>query len=218
MSDNHTQNEKEKPAKSRIPLMVAAALVLVLGGGVGAAAFLGVSNQRVYVENSTVQSQSIPLSATSAGTLEEVYVAVGDTIQPNTVVAKVGTQLVTSTVGGLVISANSNIGSAIAANTPVVTMIDPSQLRVDGALAEDKGLADVAVGDRAMFTVDAFPGKKFTGVVSEVSPTSVNSDVVFSVSDQRQEQKFDVKVAYDLSQYPELKNGMSAKIWVYKGK
>jgi multidrug resistance efflux pump len=95
-------------------------------------------------------------------------------------------------------------------------MIDPTQLRVDGQLEEDKGLADVAVGDRAIFTVDAFPGKTYDGVVSEISPTSHVADVVFQVSDQREEQIFDVKVAYDVSKYPELKNGMSAKIWVYK--
>jgi hypothetical protein len=31
-------------------------------------------------------------------------------------------------------------------------------------------------------------------------------------------QKFDVKVAYDQAQYPQLKNGMSARIWVYTSK
>jgi hypothetical protein len=87
---------------------------------------------------------------------------------------------------------------------------------VVGQLEEDKGLNDVAVGDSAKFTVDAFPGQTFYGVVSEVSPTDINSDVVFEVSDQREEQKFNVSVAYDLTKYPQLRNGMSAKIWVFK--
>ena len=47
-------------------------------------------------------------------------------------------------------------------------------------------------------------------------PTAESSDVVFTVSDQRQEQNFDVKIKFDTTLYPELKNGMSAKIWVYK--
>jgi multidrug resistance efflux pump len=196
--------------------MIAAAIVLIIGGGIGALAYIGVSNQRVYIETSTIQAPSTALSPTSTGVLNEVYVSVGDVIAPNTVVAKVGTQLITSTAGGLVITTNTNIGSQITAGTAVVTTVDPNQLRVNGQLQEDKGLADVAVGDRATFTVDAFPGKKYSGVVSEVSPTSRASDVVFQVSDQRQEQQFDVKVAYDLGAYPELKNGMSAKIWVYK--
>ena len=196
--------------------MVAAALVLVVGGGIGAIAYLTVANQTVYIENSTIQAPATTLTPIAAGTLMQVYVSVGDVILPNTVVAEVGTQLVTSTAGGLVISTDTNIGSQITPGTAVVTTIDPSQLRVDGQLQEDKGLADVVVGDRATFSVDAFPGKTYTGVVSEVSPTSRASDVVFQVSDQRQEQKFDVQVAFDLTKYPELKNGMSAKIWVYK--
>jgi multidrug resistance efflux pump len=189
-----------------------------VGGGVGALAYLGVADQRVYIEDSNVEAPSIPLAPTTAGTLQQVYVSVGQTIQPNTVVAQVGTQLITSTVGGLIISTNSNIGSQIPVGTAVVTMVDPTKLRVDGQLQEDKGLANVEVGDRAIFTVDAFPGKTYDGVVSEVSPTSQASDVVFQVSDQREEQDFDVYVAYDLSKYPELKNGMSAKIYVYKSK
>lgn len=213
----HTEpNPKADAAKSRVPLMIAAALVLVLGGGIAAASFLIVENQRVYIENSSIVAPSIPLAPTADGTLQQVYVGVGDTIAPNTVVAEVGTELIKSTIGGLVISTNTNIGSQVTSGTPIVTMIDPTQLRVDGKLQEDKGLADVSVGERATFTVDAFPGKKYDGVVSEVSPTSHASDVVFQVSDQREEQDFDVKVAFDLSKYPELKNGMSAKIWAYK--
>ncbi len=216
MADETTQIPEAKETKSRVPLMVAAALVLVVGGGIGAIAYLGVESQRVYIENSLVQAPSIALAPTTSDTLQQVYVSVGDTVQPNTVVAEVGTQLIKSTVGGLIISSDQDIGALITSGTPVVTMIDPTQLRVVGELEEDKGLADVAVGDRAIFTVDAFPGKTFDGVVSEVSPTSKASDVVFQVSDQREEQDFDVYVAYDLTKYPQLKNGMSAKIWVYK--
>ncbi len=217
--ETHTQEQthiQPEGTKSRIPLMVAAALVLVVAGGIGAAAYLLVSNQMVYIENSSVEAPMTVLSPTAAGTLMQVYVSVGDVISPNTVVAEVGTQLVTATAGGLVISTNTNIGTQITPGTAVVTTIDPTQLRVVGQLEEDKGLNNVAVGDSAKFTVDAYPGKTFYGVVSEVSPTDVNSDVVFQVSDQRQEQKFNVSVAYDLAKYPELRNGMSAKIWVFK--
>ena len=212
----NTEVTEENNPKSRIPLWGAAAFFLIGGGGVAAAAYLSVSNQRVYIENSNIQAPSIPLAPVAGGILQNVYVSVGDSIPANTVVAEVGTQLIKSTIAGLVITSNTNIGSLISPGTPVVTIVDPTQLRVDGQLQEDKGLADVSVGERAIFTVDAFPGKTYSGVVSEVSPTSHASDVVFQVSDQRQEQIFDVKVAYDIAKYPELRNGMSAKIWVYK--
>jgi hypothetical protein len=51
--------------------------------------------------------------------------------------------------------------------------------------------------------------------VDEVSPTSEQGSVVFDISDQRPTNQFDVYVRFDPSKYPELKNGMSARIWVY---
>ena len=66
----------------------------------------------------------------------------------------------------------------------------------------------------------SLPGKlsiSFTRVVNlGPTPTARSADVVFSISDQRAEQEFNVYVRYDINAYPELKNGMSAKIWVYK--
>ena len=58
--------------------------------------------------------------------------------------------------------------------------------------------------------------EQFKGVVDEVAPTSEQSDVVFNISDERPTNQFAVYVRFDPTQYPQLKNGMSAKIWVYK--
>ena len=202
-------------AKSRLPLMVAAGAVIVVGALIGVLAIFGVSSQRVEIDNSLVSAPEIALAPTTSGILKEVYVSAGDTIPANTVVAEVGTELVKSTSAGLVISTGNQIGSVVGPQAPVVTMIDPSQLRIVGQIDEDKGLSRIAVGDKVIFTVDAFGSKQFTGVVSEVSPTADNADVVFSISDKRAVQKFDVKVSYDVTQYPDIKNGMSARIWVY---
>ncbi len=218
-NENELKEEKvkiEAPPKSRVPLMVAAALVLVVGGGIAAVAYFAVSNQSVYIDQADIEAPQTALSPTTAGTLMQVYVSPGDTVAPDGVVAEVGTELIRSTAGGLVISIDNDIGATIAPGTAVVTMIDPTQLRVVGHLDENKGLANLVPGQRAMFTVDAFGSKQYEGVVDEVSPTAHAGDVVFSISDQRQTQTFDVKIAFDENSYPELKNGMSARIWVYK--
>ncbi len=51
-------------------------------------------------------------------------------------------------------------------------------------------------------------------MVEAVAPSSRTGDIVFSISDKRQEQEFEVRVSYDVAAYPELKNGMSAKMWI----
>jgi len=147
--------------------------------------------------------------------LRRVYVHEGDKVAPNTVGAQVGVELIKSTSGGLVVTVNNNICKQVGPQDSVVSMIDPSQLRVVGQVEEDKGLSSIKTGEPAIFTVDAFGGTQFTGVVDEVSPTSHNSDVVFNISDKRQVQPFVVKIRYDLAAHPDLRNGMSAKLWIY---
>jgi multidrug resistance efflux pump len=196
-------------------------MIFVLIAFVVAASFIGIVyldaiSKRVYVEKSGIEAPQIALSSTSGGILEELYVNTGDEISANSVVARVGNELVKSKDAGLVISRQNEIGKYFNPGESVVTMIHPSDLRVVGRLEEDKGLKDVKIGQRVVFEVDAFGTKQYEGVIDEVSPTSRSSDVVFSISDQRQENEFNVKARFNLSEYSELKNGMSAKMWIYK--
>jgi multidrug resistance efflux pump len=173
-------------------------------------------SSRIVIENSTVSAPQIDLSATVPGTLDEVYVNVGDQVLANTVLAKVGDQLIKSKTDGLIIDVKKDIGQLFGAGTPVVSMIDPSELRVVGQIDENKGLSDIVIGQPATFTVDAYGGTKFSGVVDEINPTSDNSSVVFDISDKRAVKQFDVKVRFNTVAHPEFKNGMSAKITIYK--
>jgi multidrug resistance efflux pump len=210
------KEEKEvKKLSDRLHLLSAiiAGLVVI---GAGIFIYLKISGGSIYIENSQVTADKIDLASPAGGTLNNVYVNEGDQVNADTVVAQVGNALVKSKVSGLIIFARQDIGKIVAPGETIVSEIDPNDLRVVGRLAEDKGLKNVSVGMAAVFTVDAFGGKKYDGVVDEVSPTSRAGDVVFSISDKRQEQEFNIKVRFDLTAYPELKNGMSAKLWVYQ--
>ena len=195
-------------------LLVILGLVFAIAATAGVFYFINAQN-RVSIDNSQVSATSIDLASGSGGKLEVVYVNEGDYIDANTVVARVGNELVKAKVSGIVIMARQDIGKIVSPGEKVVSIVNPYDLRVVGRLAEDKGLAKVSVGERATFTVDAFGSRKYVGVVDEVSPTSRAGDVVFSISDKRQAQEFNVKVRFDVSLYPELKNGMSAKLTVF---
>jgi multidrug resistance efflux pump len=194
-------------------ILVIVLLILALGGGIGA--YLIVTNQSVYIEKSTIEAPGIDLAPTTSGTLLNMYVKAGDSVTANEVVARIGNELVQTKIAGIVTKADATIGQQYNAGQTVVAMIDPTALRVVGQIDENKGLNRLAIGQYAVFTADAFGSEKFTGVVDEISPEAQSSDVVFQISDKRQEQIFDVKVRFDTTQYPELKNGMSAKLWVY---
>ena len=187
-------------------------ILIAIGGAI--MAYLAYSDRSIYIEKSDIESPEIDLAATAPGVLNDMLVKAGDTVTANEVVARVGDELIKSKIAGLVTKADATVGQSFAAGQTVVAMIDPTGLRVVGHLDENKGLDRVSVGEYATFTVDAFGSKKYSGVVDEVSPEARSGDIVFTISDQREEQVFDVKVRFDPTQYPELKDGMSARIWV----
>jgi multidrug resistance efflux pump len=213
------ENEKKDPAGSRGKLIIWVIGALLVIGGAGGGLYYYVSSKTVYIDLSQIQAPLINLSPTNSGVLQALYVKAGDTVTANEPVALVGNEVVEAQTAGEIVSVSNDIGQYMNTMTgqgTVATMIDPTQLRVVGNLDENKGLSDIQVGDAATFTVDAFGSQVFNGVVDEVSPTSEQSDVVFNISDQRPTNQFAVYVRFDPTQYPQLKNGMSAKIWVYK--
>lgn len=192
---------------------VIAAVIAACAGGL---AYWMVASSRVYIDTATIQAPLINLAPSQPGTLQEVYVQEGDVVNSDTVVARVGNELVKSKVAGIIVSVPETIGSQVNPNQPVATMIDPTQLRVVGKIDEDKGLNLIGVGERVEFTVDTFGSKTYTGVVDEVSPTSNQTGIVFNISDKRAVQQFNIKARFDYAAYPELKNGMSARMWIYQ--
>ncbi len=214
-SDNRTVTDGKAAKSSRKTAIVIAALVVAacaVGGGI----YWYVSLQTIYIDQSLVSAPIINLSPKASGLLQAVYVKEGDEVPANTAVAEVGNEIIDTTVAGRIISVDNTIGETVNSGQTVVSMIDPTQLRIVGHIDEDKGLSDIRVGDRAVFTVDALGSKQYEGVVDEVAPTSEQTSVVFNISTQRPTNQFDVYVRFDPSRYPELKNGMSARIWVYK--
>jgi multidrug resistance efflux pump len=215
MAEDFKQIEKGILNSTRNKIIAVIAVAVIILAAIGGLIYWSIVSSRTYVENSTISAPVINLSATG-GVLQEVFVNVGDTVQNSAPIARVGNQLIKANSDGQILSIDTNIGDNFAPGQTVATMIGPNDLRVVGQVQEDKGLADIKVGQAAIFTVDAFGSKEYSGIVDEISPTSNAGDIVFNISNTRQEQSFDVKIRFDVSQYPELKNGMSAKLWIYK--
>jgi multidrug resistance efflux pump len=199
--------------KRRLYVFGTPGVVIIVAGAI--AAYLILSAGRVSIDDASIQAPLINLAPAGSGRLNAVYVNPGDAITADEPIAEVGTEIVTAKVAGVVVDVEDTVGAMIAPGTPVATEIDPTQLRVVGEIDENKGLSKIAVGDPIRFTVDAFGGKSFSGVVDEVAPTANSAAAVFNISDSRTEQTFDIKARFDISAYPQLKNGMSARMTVY---
>jgi len=209
-----TVNEEGGRVSAKKGLLLLSATGFIVAGIV-TGMYMFLTNNRLYVEKSQVTAPMIGLSPKNGGILEKLLVDPGDVITENQVVAQVGDELVKTKDGGTVLVVENEIGKTVVPGEAVVTIVRPDDLRVVAQVEEDKGLSAIKVGQQASFTVDAFGTKTFDGIVDEVSPTSRASDVVFNISSQRQINEFNVKIRFDTAKYPELKNGMSAKSFIY---
>lgn len=201
------------PKITKKKMLTVLAVLVVVGGALGGG-YWYLHRNEVYVDKAEVSAPHIDLAPTTSGVLQAVYVKEGDEVPADTVVARVGNELIKTKTEALIVAVHADIGKSFAPGTPVVTVIDPTELRLVGHLEEDKGLHRVEVGDSATFTVDAFGSKTYVGTVDEVAPASRDSDLVFSISDKRESKVFDIFVRFDVSMASELKDGMSAKLWV----
>ena len=172
-------------------------------------------SQRVYSDKAEIYAPLIILSPSQPSVLQKIMVKNGEHVAANQVVAQMdGGDYVRTKIDGVVVDTNDEAGKLFTPGMPVVTMINPDDLRLIVHIAENDGLNQIHTGQKVMFTVDAFDSKEFNGQVEEVSNSSDQSSVVFSISDKRDEKYFSIKVKY--SDYPELMNGMSAKAWIYR--
>jgi multidrug resistance efflux pump len=185
--------------------------IVVVGGGL----YLGKTSGRVFIENSLVQSPIISVSPTNPSKLMEMDVFEGEKVTKGDTLGIAGTDTFRADTDGLIILANQQIGSLVSSQNPLAQMINTADMRIAGTIDENKGLSNIRPGQVASFTVDALPGHTFWGYVDEVSPSAKQTQLSFSISSERPTQQFVVYVRYNADKYPEIKNGMSAKMTVY---
>ncbi len=211
-SISSTGSPARSQARRLITISIGFIIVLALSGG---AIYFILKHNQVYIDQSLITAPIIYLSPTSTGHLKTLYVHIGEKVPAFTPVAQVGNEIIETKISGIIIGITDTIGALIPSGTPVVQMINQTQLRVVGKVDENKGLASISVGDPVTFTVDTFGTKRYAGVVDEVSQTAVSTGIVFNISSQRPTQQFDIKVRFNTSIYTKLKNGMSARMWVH---
>src|SRR5579872_7216381 len=113
-----------------------------------------------------------------------------------------------SPVNGFVMTRNVSVGQTVAAsfNTPTLFVIakDITKMQVQAAVSE-ADIGDVRVGQRATFTVDAYPDIAFTGTVNQIRLEPVVSANVVTYSTIITAPNQDLK----------LKPGMTANIFIF---
>lgn len=193
-------------------VLIILALILVAVGG---SWFVQMRKGRVAIDDSLVSAPITTIAPNTAGTLTQMDVYESEAVKKGDALAVVNGQTLYANTDGLIIMADTALGSSVTTQTPVVQMIHTSDMRIAGTLDENKGLSDIRVGQVVSFTVDALPGQTFWGYVDEISPSAKTTQATFSISTERPTQQFVVYARYDAAKYPAIKNGMSAKMTIF---
>ncbi|MBI4541205.1 MAG: efflux RND transporter periplasmic adaptor subunit [Gemmatimonadetes bacterium] len=100
--------------------------------------------------------------------------------------------VLTSPISGIIASVSTQEGETVAAGLSAptfVTIVDLDRLQVD-AFVDEVDIGKVKAGQPAVFTVDAFPARDFTGRVRAIYPTATIQDnvvkyvVVIDIADE----------------------------------
>jgi RND family efflux transporter MFP subunit len=114
-------------------------------------------------------------------------------------------------VKGVVEAVDLQPGDLAAANAPVLSLMDTSNLWVRAYLPENH--MDVTTGRKVLVTVDSFPDRKFNGHVSFVARQAEFTPGNVQTPEERSKQVFRIKVTLD-ERLDVLRPGMSADVWL----
>lgn len=111
---------------------------------------------------------------------------------------------------GIVLSRDVEPGEVIQAGATVMTIGDLSSLKIRVYVLEDR-YGQIKLGEKAVITVDSFPGKKFNGTVSYIADRAEFMPRNVQTSEGRRSTVFAVEVVVE-NPDGELKPGMPADI------
>lgn len=210
------KSSKEKTRLSQKPWMQSIIAIVLIFGSLGGMIFWQKASTTVFIDMSVLEAPIAHIAPSSGGVLNALYVKEGDYITANTAIAQIGTETLFAKEDGVVVGKPQVLGTYVTPGQKIVDVVSNNRMRVVGTLEETEGLSDIQPGQSVSFTVDAYSGKTYEGVVDSVSPVSNEAGIAFSISDKRPVKKFNVYARFDASSYPELKSGMSAKMTVYR--
>lgn len=124
-----------------------------------------------------------------------------------------------SPIDGIIALKSIEMGEIVAAGQPLFKIADLDDVWVSANI-EENYVGRVQVGQSVEFTIDAYPGKKFTGKVIEVNPTA-NSQLSLlppensSGNFTKVTQRLPIKIKADQTSEHVLKPGMSAVVDIY---
>jgi multidrug resistance efflux pump len=219
---------KRKVKRStRIGLIVVVVLALIAGAAFGARYFLE-TRHYVSTDNAQVDGDRISVNAPASGYLINWTATEGTELTADEVVGRIKVlggfvqpqQSIRAPADGTVAVDNGVEGTYVTAGTQLAIAYDVSNVYVT-ARVDETDVNDIRAGQTVRFTVDAFPGTDFTGVVRQVQRGAAGEFSLFPQSNstgnfQKVTQVIPVKISIDDLHGLRLVPGMNVVVDIRK--
>ncbi len=178
MATNQEKGEYEvdftpKTAKRKInkPLLIGAAIVILLAGlGIGGY-FIYEGNFYYQTDNAKVDTTIYQLTANAGGKLVKVAAMQGEEVKAGQVLARVENgPYIKSPIDGTVIDVKLQEGDYVTASDVVAVVANTSDISIQ-ANVEETDILKIHEGQSATVSLDAY-GQSFDGYVEEVDPVT----------------------------------------------
>ncbi len=112
---------------------------------------------------------------------------------------------------GVIEAVDLQPGDLVAANAPVISIMDTRNLWVRAYVPENR--LRYQVGQKVRVSVDSFPAKRFAGHISFIARQAEFTPSNIQTPEERSKQVFRIKVVLDEG-LDQLRPGMSADVWL----
>ncbi len=102
-------------------------------------------------------------------------------------------------------------GDLVAANAPVVSLVDTTRLWVRAYVPENE--LDISLGQKLEVTVDSYPSESFDGEITFIARQAEFTPGNVQTPEERSKQVFRIKVTL-LEGHDRLRPGMAADVWL----
>jgi HlyD family secretion protein len=119
---------------------------------------------------------------------------------------------INGTIVGEPLKAGQTVSQGLSSQMIIVTVADLSKMQIN-VLVDETDIGKIALGQKADFTVDAYPGKKFTGTIANISKAANNSKGASSTATASTVVYYIVKV--DIADALDLAPSMTARVSIF---
>ena len=214
--------------RSRRVAVLAVVVLALIAAGAFSASYVLDARHYVSTDNAQIDGSRIEVKAPASGTLIDWQATQGADLQGGEVVGRIRVdggfvqpqQTIKAPSSGTVAVDDGVEGAYVTAGTQLAIAYDFSQVYVT-ARVDETDVDDVRPGQRAEFTVDAFPGTDFTGSVQEIQGGAAGQFSLFPQSNssgnfQKVTQVIPVKISIDDTHGFKLVPGMNVVVKIRK--